>query len=210
MTRTTSARGLRMVAERCAVVLIDYQEKLIPAMHSSEQVIARTNLVAGAAQLLGVPVLATEQNPSRLGGTVAPLAARLDAVLDKMHFGAVEAGVIDRVDELAAARSGGAHSGGQDAGRAGEPADIVISGCEAHVCLAQTALGLLEAGRRVWVVADASGSRRPTDHEAAMRRLAAAGATVVTSEMVVFEWLHTCENEQFKAVSALVKATPLD
>ena len=160
MTRTTSARGLRMVAERCAVVLIDYQEKLMPAMHGSERVIARTDLVAGAAQLLGVPVLATEQNPSRLGGTVAPLAARLDAVLDKMHFGAVEAGVIDRVDELAAARSGGAHSGGEGAGGVGEPVDIVISGCEAHVCLAQTVLGLLEAGRRVWVVADASGSRR--------------------------------------------------
>lgn len=200
MTQASSERDLRMVAERCAVVLIDYQAKLMPAMHAPERVIARTDLVAGAAQLLGVPVLATEQNPSRLGGTVAPLDGRLDAVLDKMHFGAVEAGVAARVDELAAARSGGP----------GEAVDFVVSGCEAHVCLAQTALGLLELGRRVWVVADACGSRRPTDHDAAMRRLAAAGAGVVTSEMVVFEWLNSCENEHFKAVSALVKATPLD
>ena len=81
----------------------------------------------------------------------------------------------------------------------------MLAGCEAHVCVLQTALGLLDRSRRVYVVADAIGSRRPENKEAALRRLERAGAEIVTTEMVIFEWLRTAEDPDFKAVMALVK-----
>lgn len=85
------------------------------------------------------------------------------------------------------------------------PGDVVIAGCEAHVCLLQTALGLLRAGHAVWVVAAACASRNPRDHELAMQRLRQAGAVVVSTEMVVFEWLQSCRHPRFKEVLALLK-----
>jgi nicotinamidase-related amidase len=86
-----------------------------------------------------------------------------------------------------------------------EGSQIVIAGCEAHVCLMQTALGLLGAGKRVWVVANACGSRRPGDHAAAMARLSLAGAMIVTHEMVLFEWLRDCGHSRFREVLKLIK-----
>jgi hypothetical protein len=76
------------------------------------------------------------------------------------------------------------------------------------VCLLQTALGLLRNGRRVWVVEPACGSRRPSDHRLAMQRLGAAGATLVSTEMVLFEWLRECGHPRFKSVLQLVKGAP--
>ena len=82
---------------------------------------------------------------------------------------------------------------------------MVIAGCEAHVCLLQTALGLLRAGQRVWVVAAACGSRSPADHALAMQRLQQAGAVIVSGEMVVFEWLRSCRHARFKPVLEQVR-----
>lgn len=177
---------LRMNAERSIVVLIDYQEKLMPAIHEGERVTSRAAFVAQVANELGVPVVATEQAPDKLGHNVAAIAGLAEVVIDKDTFGACEGGLMPLLPE---------------------DAEVVIAGCEAHVCLIQTALGLLEAGRRVWVISDASGSRRTSDHEAAMARVAAAGATVVTSEMVAFEWLGSHQHPNFRAVSKLVKVT---
>jgi hypothetical protein len=85
--------------------------------------------------------------------------------------------------------------------------EVVIAGCEAHVCMMQTALGLLRAGKRVWVVASTSGSRRTGDHAAEMARLAGAGAgaTIVTHEMVLFEWLGDCGHPRFREVPKIIK-----
>jgi nicotinamidase-related amidase len=85
------------------------------------------------------------------------------------------------------------------------PRDVVIAGCEAHVCLLQTALGLRRAGHAVWVVEAACGSRTPQDKALAMQRLRDAGATLVGVEMVAFEWLHSCRHERFRAVLPLLK-----
>jgi isochorismate hydrolase len=82
---------------------------------------------------------------------------------------------------------------------------VVMAGCEAHICLLQTALGCLEAELDVVVVTDACASRTERNRDAAYDRLAAAGAELVTTEMVLFEWLRTAEHPQFKAVQALVK-----
>ena len=185
-------RPLRMRAAESALVLIDYQERLMPAIHDGDAVLARAVFLAKVARELDVPVIATAQNPARLGPNLAPLPDYLDETVEKMTF----AGCGPDLDAALTRR---------DASR-GSTAEIVIGGCEAHVCLLQSALGLLEAGRRVWVVADACGSRRPSDRDAALDRLRVAGAGIVTAEMVAFEWLQTAAHPRFKAVSALVKA----
>lgn len=182
-------RPLRMSAEHSVLVLIDYQTRLMPAIYDRDRVTRRAAFTAAVAKELGVPVVATAQNPDKLGPNVEAIATRADVVIDKLAFGACEEGLVAQLDALR------------------PDAEVVIGGCEAHVCLMQTALGLLEAGRRVWVLSDGSGSRRPNDRKVAMRRLGDADATVVTSEMVAFEWLNTSTDEHFRAVSALVKGT---
>jgi nicotinamidase-related amidase len=138
-----------------------------------------------------VRIVGTEQNPAGLGPNVDDVRRRCDITMAKMHFDACADGLLALLAE----------------GRpAGEPAGVVVAGCEAHVCLLQTALGLLDAGHRVRVVENACGARRPSDHEAAMRRLQGAGAIRVSAEMVVFEWLRSCEHPAFREVLGLVKA----
>ena len=82
---------------------------------------------------------------------------------------------------------------------------VIVSGCETHVCVLQTVLGLLEAGRRVFIVRDAVGSRQSESKETALRRMELHGVEVVTTEMVIFEWLETAEDERLDAVIALIK-----
>ena len=84
-------------------------------------------------------------------------------------------------------------------------AQLVLAGCEAHVCLLQTALELLDQDWEVFVVTDACGSRTERNRDAAFDRLAGAGAELVTTEMVAFEWVESADHSAFKAVSALVK-----
>lgn len=182
---------LRMRASHSVLVLVDYQERLMPAIQDGDRVLARAVFLAKVARELAVPVVATAQNPSRLGPNLGPLPEYIGHTVEKMTF----TGCGPHLDAEIARHDGS--SGG--------PVEIVIAGCETHVCLLQTALGLLEAGRRVWVVADASGSRHPADRDAALSRLRQAGAVVVTAEMVAFEWLATADNNHFTAVSALVK-----
>ncbi len=178
-----------MQSGACVLVLVDYQAKLMPAIHDAAQVVSTAVLLAEAAKTLGIPVLGTEQNPAGLGPNVEPVKAACARTLAKTHFGACADGLVEAI-------------------RAARPAvnQVVIAGCEAHVCMMQTALGLLRAGLQVWVVENACGSRRPSDHAAAMRRLASAGATIVTHEMVLFEWLADCRHPSFKDVLSLVKA----
>jgi nicotinamidase-related amidase len=177
---------------RCALVLVDYQRRLMPAIHGGAEVVAHATRLADVARELGVRVLGTEQNPQGLGVNDDALRQRCEATLSKMHFDACADGLLDMLQ------------------RPGEPAvtDVVIAGCEAHVCLLQTALGLLRAGLAVWVVAQASGSRKAEDHRLAMQRLLQAGARVVSIEMVAFEWLRSCEHPRFKRVLTLLKDTP--
>lgn len=173
------------------LVLVDYQGRLMPALHEGGLALARAKLLAEGARLLGVPVIGTEQNPTRLGANADALRALCDTTLAKTHFDACADGLVAAVQQ--------AHPGCRH---------IVIAGCEAHVCLLQTALGLLRAWPdwHVWVVGNACASRRASDHACAMARLAQAGATVVSHEMVLFEWLHDCRHARFREVLALIKA----
>ncbi|RYF27546.1 MAG: isochorismatase family protein [Comamonadaceae bacterium] len=198
-------------ATESQLVLVDYQERLMPAIFEGPAVVANAVRLARIAQLLEVPVWGTEQNPSRLGPNDPALRALCHKTLAKMHFSAAEEGLGEWLRPPAKPQQGGnARSLPRHLQKpAQQPADergaIVLAGCEAHVCLLQTALDLLEDEFDVWVVTDACSSRTERNRDAAFDRLAGAGAELVTTEMVAFEWLRSCENPAFKDVLALVK-----
>ena len=197
--------------EESQLVLVDYQARLMPALWQGEAAMANAVRLAEWAALLEVPTIYTEQNPSGLGATVEPLLQSLEnsgaRKLNKMQFSAVEEGLGEWLRPPAKPVQGNARSLPKHLQKpaASERGMIVIAGCEAHVCLMQTALNLLEDEFDVWVVTDACTSRTERNRDAAFDRLAGAGAELVTTEMVGFEWLRSAEHPAFKAVQALMK-----
>ena len=192
------------------LILVDYQAGLMPALWEGPQTLANALRLAQAATCLQVPVWGTEQNPEKLGANDPALRALCRRTLSKMHFSAVADGLIDSLCPPARPVSGNArslpkHLQKQGEVSAPERATLVVAGCEAHVCLMQTALELMEQELDVWVVTDACTSRTERNRDAAFDRLAGAGAELVTTEMVLFEWLRTATNPAFREVHALIK-----
>lgn len=168
------------------LLLVDLQARLMPAINGGEAVVANALRLGRAARLLGVPVLASEQNPQGLGPNVADISALADKTLAKRTFDATrEAG-------FAAFMPTGRRF-------------AVVAGCEAHVCVLQTTLGLLAKGYAVRLVGDAIGSRTDASRQAAIARAGSKGAEIVTTEMAIFEWLGSCDHPRFRDVLALVK-----
>jgi len=197
-------------AEDSQLVLVDYQQRLMPAIHEGGQVLANAVRLARIAQLLQVPLWATEENPQGLGGTVEALQPLVTGrMVAKMEFDATSV-LLPRLKPAPAQRGGNARSLPKHLQKAAPQAapgreSIVLAGCEAHVCLLQTALGLLDEELEVWVVTDACSSRSERNRDAAFDRLAAAGAELVTTEMVAFEWLRDAGHPRFDEVLSIVK-----
>jgi nicotinamidase-related amidase len=198
-------------ADDSQLVLVDYQARLMPAIHESAQVLANALRLARLAQLLEVPTWGTEENPAALGENPPELRALCRKTLAKMHFSAVADGLAELLRPPARQQQGGnARSLPKHLQKPQPQADegrntVVIAGCEAHVCLLQTSLDLLDEEFEVWVVTDACSSRSERNRDAAFDRLAGNGAELVTTEMVAFEWLRTAEHELFRDVLALMK-----
>lgn len=173
---------------RSILLLVDLQEKLMPAMAETRDICRQIGILLAAARALQVPVLASEQYPAGLGPTVPEIAAglRQGEIQAKTEFSCYADPAL-RQRLLAA--------GDQ----------VVLAGIEAHVCVLQTGLELLEAGRPVFVVTDAVSARRSESKTIALQRLAGAGATLVTTEMVVFEWLRRADRPEFKPLSRLIR-----
>jgi nicotinamidase-related amidase len=172
--------------DRSTLVIVDFQERLMPVIHQGGEALERARVLIDAARLLEVPVVVTEQNPVSLGPSVAPLRELCDRRVIKTHFDAtIDAALTERLEP--------------------HRDEAIVVGCEAHVCVLQTVLGLLRHGYRVRLASDAIASRNPLDKQAALERARDAGAGPVTSEMVVFEWLRHCKHPRFREVLALVK-----
>lgn len=172
-------------ADTSNLVVIDLQGRLMPAIHEGESVIAQANRLIAGARAVGVSLCATEQNPDGLGHTVDAVDLGDAPVFAKMSFDATRApGLLDWLPIGHAA---------------------VVAGCESHVCVLQTVLGLRAQGCRVAVVRDAVGSRTPESKAAALDRMAREGAEIVTAEMVLFEWLGDADHPAFRDVIRLVK-----
>jgi nicotinamidase-related amidase len=179
---------LRLDTARSALWVIDLQEKLCPAIPSADNVIRQTHRLLQAARELSVPFAATVQYPSGLGPLVPSLSEYFPSPEVKRDFSAtVCRDSLDRWFEQ-----------GRD--------QIVVVGVETHVCVLQTVLDLIAEGARPYIVAEAVASRNGRDHETAMQRMSDSGATLVTVESVLFEWLGTSDRPEFKAISQLVKS----
>lgn len=176
---------LTLATTGSALLAIDLQARLMPAIAGGDAVLRNVGRLVKAARRLAVPVLFTEQNPRGLGATAPELAPQPGEVAEKMSFDALRAAGLE---------------GRLDAERA-----LVVAGCEAHVCVLQTVLGLLAAGRKVYVVADAVGSRDPENRRLALDRMARHGAEIVSTEMVLFEWLGDANHPDFREIVALIK-----
>lgn len=172
--------------ERSVLLIVDLQARLMPAIAEGDAVVANALRLARAAQAMGIPVLATEQNPDGLGPNVSEVKALAHATLVKQYF--------DATREAAWARF-----------LPPDRPDVVVAGCEAHVCVLQTVLGLRRAGTPVRLVRDAIGSRTSANRDAAAHRAEVHGAELASTEMVIFEWLATAQHPRFREVLRLVK-----
>ncbi|HZT88216.1 MAG TPA: isochorismatase family protein [Stellaceae bacterium] len=171
--------------DNCVLLLVDFQARLMPAIEDGAAVVANAKRLIEAARLLQVPAVLTEQNAGGLGTTIPELRPAAAAVVHKMTFDACLAPEFWRA-------------------LATRP-DVVVAGCETHVCVLQTVLGLLQGGRRVHAVRDAMGSRRAESKETAIRRMSRHGADVLTTEMVLFEWLRTAEDSRLRQIIDLIR-----
>ncbi len=174
-----------MSAAKSTLVLVDFQGRLLPAISDGEAVVERALTLATIAGLLDVPVIGTEQTPDKLGPNDDRIYQHCQQTLHKNTFDACESGLLNALED--------------------HRTHVILGGCEAHICVLQTSLGLLDAGFRVWVVADAVGSRLPANRELALQRLRQQGADIVSTEMVAFEWLGRADHPQFRNVLAHIK-----
>lgn len=191
------------------LVLIDFQIRLMPAISDAPHVLANARRLGEIARILGVPSWGTEHAPAKLGQLLPDIRVLCGQTLAKMHFSAVEEGLGDLLRPPSKPPAGNARSLPRHLQKPTIAVvnrdSVVIAGCEAHICLLQTALDLLEDEFDVWVVTDACGARTERNRDAAFDRLAGAGAELVTTEMVAFEWLRSAEHPAFREIQALVK-----
>jgi len=179
-----------MSRDDTALLVVDMQEKLVPAIAESTKIVWNVRRLVDGAKILGLPVVATEQYPKGLGTTVPELTERLGPLPSKLTFSC--GGCAEFMLALENLRARGVHK-------------ILICGVEAHVCVQQTAQDLLADGWRVYIAADAVGSRFEADYRIALGRMDSAGATLTTTEAALFEWCGAAGTAQFKQISQLVR-----
>ena len=180
---------MRVTKEEAIGLIIDMQERLLPAMSESEEVLNKCRIFAEGLKILGVPFLFTQQYTKGLGETVAPLKSIPDnfEYIEKVTFSCYDE---PRFDVQISAW---------------KPEFIIVAGIEAHVCVQQTVIDLLSEGYKVMVLADAITSRSMYDKKFALKRMSSEGAIITTVESVLFDMLKKAGSIEFKGISALVK-----
>lgn len=172
------------------LILVDLQTRLATAMDAAaiQAVIKNCTILATATTLFEVPVVLTEQYPAGLGHTVPELLALLPQIkaVDKITFSALA--------EVKCSRQ-----------LTRDHSQIILAGMEAHICVLQTALDLVRAGKQVFVVEDAIISRNPEHKANAIARMRAAGCIISNTESIVFEWMGRAEGDVFKTLSKLIR-----
>ena len=171
------------------LVIIDMQERLVPAMQAPARTLKNAKLLLQAARACEVPTMLTEQYPMGLGSTVTDIASLANGatVIEKLHFSCMEDEEFQRSFTSLKRKQ------------------AVLAGMEAHICVVQTAASLVEQDYEVFVVSDATASRTIESETACLTRLNASGVSVVTTEMVIFEWLGKAGTPAFKSLLPLIK-----
>lgn len=182
--------NITTVIDQSQLVVIDVQTKLCGVMPKADiqVVVKNTAILVQAANLLQVPIIATEQYPQALGETVPEIAAHFESLrpIAKTAFSAYAEPKFKAQCQR-------------------DKPQMIIAGLEAHICVLQTALSLIAKGKQVFVVEDAIMSRNAENKRNALSRLASAGCVITNTESVLFEWLGDAKHEAFKAISKLIK-----
>ncbi len=177
-------------ASKASLLLVDIQERLLPAMAAPDQVVAKSQILMTAAQTLGLPVTISEQYPKGLGHTVSSLQSNEATTFEKLTFSCWR-------DEAMKQHFINFHESGRPL--------VIVAGIEAHVCVLQTCIDLANAGFGVFAVTDAMSSRKQESATLAFERMRGVGVQVVNTEMVVFELLEKAGTAEFKALSGLIR-----
>ena len=181
---------MRLRSEQSFLLVVDVQAQLAPRVDGGQQVVAKCAALMKAARLLKLPVRVTEHCADRIGHSVPEIAALTQPgdIVSKTHFCCTdEPDAMAKFDAL-------------------DRKQAVIAGMEAHVCAMQAALGLADHGYECFFVHDASGSRRASDHATAIERLRMSSVQIVSTEMVMFEWLKRADVPEFRELLQIVKS----
>ena len=176
----------KLKKEDCLLLVIDIQERLIPVIYQHEEVIHNANILLKGMEILGVPVIVTEQYPKGLGNTCKEIILGDDAkVMEKITFSCLGN---DHIKESVQTKK-----------------QIIICGVEAHICVLKTALDLLDEGYQVHLITDAVSSRKKENKQVAIERMKQSGVFISSTEMILFQLLDKAGTEEFKLISKLIK-----
>jgi nicotinamidase-related amidase len=191
MSRAEERAPSVLSPERTALVVVDLQERLLPAIEGRDRVVKNSLLLMRLADVLGIPVVLTSQYKKGLGEILPEVraAAPGNEPLDKVAFGCF--GDPDFLDRLGSLK-------GRD--------QLLVTGVEGHICVCQTVLGALEKGYDVHVVADAVGSRSEENRQVGLARMEKSGALLSSAEMATYELLRRSDGEAFKKMLPYIKA----
>ncbi|MBE6037115.1 MAG: isochorismatase family protein [Clostridiales bacterium] len=180
---------MRITKDNAIAICVDYQERLMPAIHDKEEVLRKSEILVKGLRALEIPILVTQQYTRGLGATVEPIHSALGEYepFDKLTFGAYDTPEFKELVDAAGKKN------------------VLVFGAETHICVLQTALGLADAGYHVIMVEDCCGSRTPENKESGLRRAMCEGVAVACMETVLFELTHIAGNDTFKTISKLVK-----
>ena len=178
-----------LILENTVLIVVDVQDKLARVMHKKEMLFDSLQKLIKGAQILGIPIILTEQNPEGLGPTIPEVVRLLPDIqpIPKLSFSCC--GDERFLQELEALNR----------------KQVLIAGIEAHVCVYQTAMDLLRLGHEVQVVADAVSSRTAENKEIGLERVKSEGASLTSTETALFELLKVAEGEKFKKILKIVK-----
>ncbi len=180
---------MRIQAENSVVLVIDYQERLVPVIYENASIIEKTVTLLKGARALGLPFIMPRQYPKGLGDIIPEVKEAVGdfTPFDKLSFSACgETEIMDHVRSL-------------------NKKNIIVCGIEAHVCVLQSVIDLKEAGFTPILVCDCIGSRFPYDKEIALLRAQQEGALLTTAESILFELTERAGSDTFKTISKLVK-----
>ncbi|MDF2941645.1 MAG: hypothetical protein K0S01_503 [Herbinix sp.] len=181
---------MRIIAEDTMALVIDFQERLVPVIHNSDELLHNTQILIRGLQTLGIPMLVTQQYTKGIGMTVPILADTFGEAFnyeDKITFSCAENEIIMRKIEETGKKN------------------IIVCGIEAHICVLQTVIDLIAMGYNVVMVENCVGSRKESDRQVGIKRAVAEGAILTTYESILFELTRVAKTDAFKEISRLIK-----
>lgn len=174
---------MKILPSNSTLLVIDVQEKLLPKIYENETVMKNVIWAIDLAKTIGIPTILTEHCPEKIGTTPAIIRDKFEKsdIVTKTYFSAVREGnLLEAIQK--------------------ERKQIIITGTEAHICVLQTVLDLLELGYAVFILDSGVGTRNPNDKKVALERMQQNGAEIITPDMLAFEWLEKAETALFKTV----------